>query len=123
MRRMVRFGSGNINLRTNKTQFYGNNRKNYHHRRHKAIFERIIDKLEFEEIKEIEIADDFYWHTSADEWHRLSFEDVTPLLGSLDDDVASLKELINDPERPCTFVDFDRVGHILQEISQLLNPL
>lgn len=88
----------------------------------RQVFSLIVQKLDFEGIKKVEFADDFYWHFSADEWHKRSSDECTPLLGSLYDDIDSLKLIVRDRERPCTFVDFDRLAHVLQEISQKLNP-
>jgi hypothetical protein len=87
----------------------------------KIIFSRIIDKLEFENIDRIDLEIDFYWYISAEVWQ--SFEQPPALLGSLKDDINSLKSLINDPERHCTYVDFDRVANVLKGISEKNNAV
>jgi hypothetical protein len=85
----------------------------------KIIFSRIIDKLENENVDQVELDTDFYWHIPADKWE--AFEQAPALLGSLKDDIDSLILLANDSERPCTYVDFDRTATVLKAISQKNN--
>jgi hypothetical protein len=84
------------------------------------IFSRIISKLEYENVDEIEFETDMYWHIPADVWD--SFEQPPALLGSLKDDIESLTLLVTDTETPCMFVDFDRTASVLKAISQIMNP-
>ncbi|BAU54211.1 hypothetical protein [Mucilaginibacter gotjawali] len=85
----------------------------------KMIFSRIIDKLEYENIDQIELETDFYWYIPSDRWE--SFEQTPAILGSLKDDIDSLILLTNDSERFCTYVDFDRTAAVLRAISQKNN--
>jgi len=80
----------------------------------------MIDKLNYENVKEVEIGNDLYRVIPADEW--TNFEKDVIVVGSLSDDIESLKLMINDLERPCTYVDFDRVASVLHAISQAINP-
>ncbi len=86
----------------------------------KTMFDSIIEKLDSLGIEQVEIATDWYSIITADEWTK--FEKAEPVVGSLKDDIEGLTLMINDPERVCTFVDFDRVSSVLRAISQELNP-
>jgi hypothetical protein len=85
------------------------------------MFNRIINKLEQLDIKEIDIQTDLYTVITADQWEK--FEKAETVVGSLDDDIENLLLMINDTERPCTFVDFDRTASVLRAISQRINPI
>jgi hypothetical protein len=85
------------------------------------IFTLIIGKLEFEQLEKIEISSDLYRYISTENWE--SFEKNEVDVGSLFDDLDSLKLLIADPKRPVTYVDFDRAASVLRAISQIKNPL
>lgn len=86
----------------------------------KQAFARIIAELEGFNIDKIEIDTDWYRKIPADQW--TNFIDPEIVTGSLEDDVMEVTKMVNDPERPCTFVDFDRVAAMLNAISQQLNP-
>ena len=85
------------------------------------IFERLVEKLKFEDFKETSVDTDNYWVITADEWSDFGNE-VEPSVGSLIDDVEALKLLIKDSDRPCSFVDFDRFASVLRYISEKMNP-
>ena len=85
------------------------------------IFKRVIEKLKSENVDEIELEKDFYRYIPTDKWD--SFEADIYESGSLFDDSSSLKLLVNDEERLCTYVDFDRLASVLRAISQIKNPL
>lgn len=87
----------------------------------KTIFKRIIDKLEYENIKEIQLDTDLYRFIPTDEWE--TYEKDVIELGSLDDDIESLLLIVKDIGRPCTYVDFDRLASLLRAISQVNNPV
>jgi hypothetical protein len=86
----------------------------------KKIFNRIVDKLEHENIQEIEIPTDLYRFIPTDEWHK--FDNDVIEVGSLKDDIESLLLIATDLDRPCTYVDFDRMAGVLRSISQTINP-
>ena len=86
----------------------------------KNLFDRIIAKLEFENVNSISLETDYYRIIPTDKWS--SFTDNEIILASLKDDIDSLILLLRDPNRPCTFVDFDRLASVLRAISQELNP-
>ena len=87
----------------------------------KIIFERVIDKLKFEGIDQIEIENDLYRYIPTDEWDSFERDEIE--VGSLYDDLDSLELLVNDIDRPCTYVDFDRVASVLRAISRKNNPV
>ena len=84
------------------------------------IFKRIIEKLKTEEVESVNIKEDLYRYISPENWS--SYESDIIESGSLFDDIESLKKLANDTNRPCMYVDFDRVASVLYAISQLKNP-
>jgi hypothetical protein len=85
------------------------------------IFTLIVNKLQFEGYTLLEVDDDLYRYIPTDKWD--SFNEIVIENGSLYDDVESLKELANDPDKPCTYVDFDRLASFLRYISQKHNPV
>lgn len=85
------------------------------------MFDRIIDKLNKEKIENIDIETDYYRIIPSDEWSNFT-QDVIEV-GSLNDDIESLKRLIENSNRPCTYVDFDRLASLLRAISQKNNPV
>jgi len=85
------------------------------------VFFRIIEKLKFEEINEVELPYEFYRIIPTDSWEVYK-ESVEVNIGSLVDDLEELEILTNDLERICTYVDFDRVSSLLRIISQVQNP-
>jgi hypothetical protein len=87
----------------------------------RKIFDLIIKKLEDEGYKAVEVDTDLYRQIPADKWD--SFEEETIVTGSLYDDIACLQLLLKDPDRPCTYVDFDRTASVLRAISQANNPI
>lgn len=88
----------------------------------RKAFNRIIDKLQQEEVKEIYIDTDGYFLITADEWKEQYPERYEVVTGSLIDDIDEINKLV-DEDRFCTYVDFDRVSSILRAISQAQNPL
>jgi len=87
----------------------------------RIIFNKIIDKLESQSIKEIDIEMDYYRFIPSDRWQEFDQEVIE--IGSLLDDIESLKLLISDSQRPCTYVDLDRMSSLLRAISQKYNPI
>ena len=87
----------------------------------KKIFELIIEKLDSENIKNIDFKNDIYRFIPTDKWS--SFEEDTIEVGSLYEDIEALKLLNKDEERVCTYVDFDRTASVLRAISEILNPV
>ncbi|MDF0708489.1 hypothetical protein [Flagellimonas okinawensis] len=96
----------------------------------KKIFEKIIEKLEFEygNDSEMELKTITYRLIPTEKWNKFekpedwySASEIDQ--GDLQDDVMELKKMISDDERIATFVDFDRLASILREISQIENPI
>jgi hypothetical protein len=85
-----------------------------------TIFNKILQKLEYENYNEIILEDDLYRYIPTDKWS--SFEDNEIEIGSLYDDINSLLNLQNNKSHPCTYVDFDRLASVLRAISQKHNP-
>ena len=82
-------------------------------------FARIISKLEFENVSEIEVTSDLYKIIPTDKWEI--DQPLTEETGSLEDDIASIDKMV-ELDRICTYVDFDRIASILRIISQVRNP-
>jgi hypothetical protein len=87
----------------------------------KQAFARIISKLQDENCNPIELPGDLYRFIPTDKWDR--FDVVTVEEGSLYDDLKEIESLARDDERPCTYVDFDRVASLLRALSQKNNPV
>lgn len=96
----------------------------------KKIFEKIIEKLEFEYGKdsEMELKTVIYRLIPTKKWNKFEkpedwFSSSEIIQGDLEDDVMELKKLAYDDERIATFVDFDRLASVLREISEVENPI
>jgi len=85
-----------------------------------AIFSLVLDKLKFEEAVEIDIDVDYYRFIPASYWKDNTSSEVYS--GSMADDISNLKLLVSDRNRPCTYVDFDRLASVLHAISEKYNP-
>jgi hypothetical protein len=72
------------------------------------VFQKIINKLEFERFTEINLTNDFYNLIPTEDWAMVENYNVD--IGSLGDDIHNLKLLAINEERPCTYVDFDRLA-------------
>ena len=84
------------------------------------IFDRVIEMLA--DCKEIKLADaDYYWSINAPECYEMT-DNPEIVVGSLVDDIEALKKLIDNEERPVTFVDLDRLASVLHAISEGINP-
>lgn len=96
----------------------------------KILFNRVIDKLESEKGAggQIELETIIYRLIPTEKWNKFKkpedwFSASEIDQGDLNDDLMELKKLIDDKERVCTYVDFDRLASILREISQVENPI
>lgn len=85
-------------------------------------FGRIIQKLQSENVEEVEIPFDMYRIIPTDKWDISKSEDEEVNIGSLYDDLESIEKLVLNKNRPCTYVDFDRVSSLLRIISEVNNP-
>jgi len=88
----------------------------------KLAFEKIIEKLEFENVTEIELTYDCYRIIPTNKWKINEGEKEIENVGSLKDDLEEINNLVNDKERICTYVDFDRISSLLRYISEAQNP-
>ena len=87
------------------------------------VFKRIIDKLKFEDVTEVEIPYDFYRIIPTDNWEvGNSDESEIDNIGSLTDDLEYIERLADDEKSICTYVDFDRIASLLRIISEVRNP-
>jgi len=84
------------------------------------LFKRIIGKLRSEEVEYVTFSMDEYKIILADCWEDFTQEKVA--IGSMNDDIDMVKKMIQDENRPCTYVDFDRTSSILRAISEIRNP-
>ena len=96
----------------------------------KILFNKVIDKLESEKGAEgqIELETIIYRLVPTEKWNKFEkpedwFSASEIDQGDLNDDLMELKKLVDDKERVCTYVDFDRLASILREISQMENPI
>ena len=89
----------------------------------KLCFNQILDKLSEDNVDTVELDVDYYREIPTTKWANFKYDEA-PIehVGSLYDDIASLKMMINNPEVPCTYVDFDRLASVLRAISQENNP-
>lgn len=87
----------------------------------KLCFNEILAKLKEENIVELNLETDYYQEIPTSQWDNFEYSEI-PDVGSLIDDIESLKKMINDPKIPCTYVDFDRLASVLRAISQENNP-
>lgn len=96
----------------------------------KILFDRVIEKLE-QELGfdgEVELKTSVYRLIPTEKWNSFNkpedwFSASEIDQGDLDDDLNELRKIVQDVERPCTYVDFDRLASILREISEVRNPL
>jgi len=96
----------------------------------KTLFNRVIEKLESEKGKEGKIKLDtiIYRLIPTEKWSEFEkpedwFSASEIDQGNLNDDLMELKNIINNKDKICTYVDFDRLASILREISQVENPI
>ena len=91
------------------------------HTQLRKICDRIIKKLA--SYQEITLADaDYYWSINAPECYKMTTDNHKIIVGSLVDDIEELKKLIDNEERPVTFVDLDRLASVFHAISEGMNP-
>lgn len=86
-----------------------------------VLLSKIAEKLENELEDNITLKTDVYKLIPTEEWDDFSKTDFDT--HSLIDDIIELKKLINEKDRPITYVDLDRIASLLREISQLKNPI
>ena len=84
------------------------------------ILNLLVSKLKSDGYLQIEFETDLYRFIPTDKWD--TFQETIVEAGSLYDDIDSLDLLLKDSNRPCTYVDFDRVASLLRAISQKNNP-
>jgi hypothetical protein len=83
---------------------------------------RIVDKLEMETPDELEVSEDAYRLIPTSKWWIRYPEEHHSLVYSLYDDIEEIENLATNPQRLCTYVDFDRMASILRYISEVENP-
>lgn len=84
----------------------------------KKAFFIIINTIEENIGKEVEFASDYYWSVGFPERNDFQKADHSLMVGSLSDDIRSLRKSIND-ENIFTTVDFERFANIILEISNI----
>lgn len=95
-----------------------------------GLFQKIVDRLKVElgEQGIVETQTVIYRSIPSNKWNKFEKKEDWFLAdeisqGDLSDDIIELRKMINDPERPCTYVDFDRTASLLKELSQIYNPI
>lgn len=86
----------------------------------KTLCQLLLDKVEEIGFNEIEFDTDNYWFVSSDE--REIFTEDTPNLsvGSIADDIQSLRGILNKTN-PSTTVDFDRLANVLIALGERIS--
>jgi hypothetical protein len=84
-------------------------------------FKKILEKLKADNILEVSFQNDLYRIIPTDEWEVYKENNAIVEIGSLYDDVECVEKLAFNNERPCTYVDFDRVASVLRMISEVQN--
>ncbi|MEN2773866.1 hypothetical protein ABCY62_02205 [Acetivibrio clariflavus] len=79
-----------------------------------------MEKLEENEFDEIEFDKDNYWYVSSDEREVFSEKLPSLIVGSIADDIQSLKKVLDKTNIP-TPVDFDRLGNVLIALGERIS--
>ena len=87
-----------------------------------ALAQRIIDDHKTNPPREIGFGDrDLYLAIGSNDLFDIYAIDThTPVVGSLQDDLAELRKLLDDPQRIATPVDMERLGNMLRAVSQVV---
>lgn len=80
-----------------------------------CALQKIIKKIESDDIKNYKIDTDYYWIVLTKDWDNLQNE-PTVAVGSLEDDWESLVESCENDF--ISYVDYDRLASILRAVSQ-----
>lgn len=87
----------------------------------KCLFDLVIQKLQNDNLNQINFNTHEYWFVSTDEWDNFE-ETPVPIVGSLVDDITYLKRSIEEREI-ITYSDFDRLASVLRAISEMQAPV
>ena len=88
----------------------------------REVFNRIIKKLEYENVKSIVISEDLHNIIPTNKWSIYNNPQDVVMMSSLVDAIENLEQLAIDKNRVCTYVDFDRLASLLRIISEIRNP-
>lgn len=80
------------------------------------IMHLMIKKAEKNGIDTIKLEHDFYWNIDAEQKLDLS-QDPKPNVGSLDDDLKSLR-LVLEKKNELSVIDFERLGNLLVYVGE-----
>lgn len=80
----------------------------------------LINKAKDSGFDEIEIDSDNYWLISSDEREEFSSDTPNLCVGSINDDIESLKNILEGINPP-TPVDFDRLANLLIAVGQRIS--
>ena len=86
----------------------------------KNLCRLLLDKAEKIGFKEIEFDVDNYWFVSSDEREVFNENYPTLSVGSITDDIQSLKKIL-DKTNPSTPVDFDRLANVLIALGEKIS--
>lgn len=84
------------------------------------ICEILLKKAEESGFNQIEMDFDNYWLISSDEREKFGSNTPTMCVGSIYDDIDSLKKILNGINAPSP-VDFDRLANILIAVGQRIS--
>lgn len=85
-----------------------------------TIFDLIVRKLKYDNLKDFEFSTDEYWIVLADEWSDFNVSPI-PAVGSLKEDIEYLRESL-DKSEIVTYSDLDRIATVLRAISEQQAP-
>jgi hypothetical protein len=83
----------------------------------RALVERLADSVYLQQERAVIISDDMYWTIDSNEAFEIPKE-VQIITGSLRDDLDELENLLKDPQRVTTPVDFERMGNVFKYLSK-----
>ncbi len=84
------------------------------------IFSKIIDLYKAHGIEALNFNTDFYFKFLPEDWGKVTNESVLPAIGSLEDDITSIKKSLEDDF--FTSLDIERVSAILYGSMLILDP-
>ena len=86
----------------------------------RILCEKILTKAEESGIQELEIDFDYYWDVSSEDKCNLETKEPDLIVGSLVDDLNSLKNILKNETTP-TIIDFERLGNLIKAVGDSIS--
>ena len=88
-----------------------------------VLLQRMVEDYKQRGLHDVDLAEhDAYLALPTDEMFAVYEEPGQPLpVGSLEDDLEGLVELMRSDARPATAVDFERMGNLLRAVSHAMS--